>query len=913
MGPFPGETVVDFAALPPGRPFLIVGRTGAGKSFLLDAVCFALFGDSAGGERGPEDLRCRYAPAAAPTDVTLDFTVGDDAYRVRRNPTYEREKRRGKGKGRDTTEERAGAELFDRNEATGPADDGRRLEVSTRRVDERVRTLLGFDANQFRHVVLLPQGRFREVLTAKTKDRQEILQHLFRNAAAETLERRLGAEAAGLERRLEEIRRERAQRLEDAGVADPEALDAAIEALAARAAALGARRRTAEAEESAARRALERGRRGVEALDAAERAAARRTEAERTLAACATTLDAARERLAAEHARDERREELRRRRDELDRIVRANAALAEARGRLDAAEAAERSAGAERERTARAAEAAERDLEARREEIERRARALEPDALVREEAKAAKADLERRRAIEAARTEALAAAAKRDRLAADREAAREATAAAERAQAESELAFHAARAAILARELAPGRPCPVCGSTEHPAPARTDGRIPTEKEIARARRRVEKAREAEQAAAAEVDRAATEAATREAVAAEKAAALGEGAGRPVADLEARVASLGDRERAWNRAARELAEAKEEAKRREAALGDRRAEAERAARTAIEAAQAAVAARTATAERAAQVPEPFRADGALAAARSEAAAEATALAEALAEAETAAAASNERLAAATATLEAAAAAAVEAKRQAEATAPDGVRADIEALRAAQEDASARLIATAEEAAVLGGRTDRMKESKGRLEAIEAEIAVQDERYERVGYLADLAAGKLAGRPKVRFAQFVLAWYLDRVLDAASRRLHRMSDGRYALRRKRLSGTDLSAGWLEIEVLDAEAGGARPAATLSGGEGFLASLALALGLADVVQAEAGGIRLDSMFIDEGFGSLDPDTLDTAMSALSDLVSSTRMLGVISHVDEMRRQIRSRIEVEKSPGGSTVRVVP
>lgn len=149
-------------------------------------------------------------------------------------------------------------------------------------------------------------------------------------------------------------------------------------------------------------------------------------------------------------------------------------------------------------------------------------------------------------------------------------------------------------------------------------------------------------------------------------------------------------------------------------------------------------------------------------------------------------------------------------------------------------------------------------------------------------------------------------------LDDVLLEASQRLKQMSKGRYALYRQQEKTKGGAASGLELVVEDAYYGTQRPVATLSGGESFMAALALALGLSDVVQAHAGGIRLDTLFIDEGFGSLDPESLDLAIRTLTDLQASGRMVGVISHVPELKEVINVRLDVMPDRGGSHTRVV-
>lgn len=168
------------------------------------------------------------------------------------------------------------------------------------------------------------------------------------------------------------------------------------------------------------------------------------------------------------------------------------------------------------------------------------------------------------------------------------------------------------------------------------------------------------------------------------------------------------------------------------------------------------------------------------------------------------------------------------------------------------------------------------------------------------------LADLANGGDSGMKGVSFERYVLGAILEEVLSAANLRLHDMSRGRYRLERSLEEGGRGARG-LDIAVFDAYTGASRPANTLSGGETFLASLGLAMGLADVIQSYAGGIHLDTMFIDEGFGTLDPDTLDLAMETLVALQSQGRLVGIISHVPELQQQIGAHLVVTKTDAGS------
>ncbi|MGL5390995.1 MAG: SbcC/MukB-like Walker B domain-containing protein, partial [Shewanella sp.] len=201
------------------------------------------------------------------------------------------------------------------------------------------------------------------------------------------------------------------------------------------------------------------------------------------------------------------------------------------------------------------------------------------------------------------------------------------------------------------------------------------------------------------------------------------------------------------------------------------------------------------------------------------------------------------------------------------------------------------------------ALLTQTHSQLRLADDKAQSLEAQYAV-------IGTLSDVASGNTGN--KISLQRFVLSVLLDDVLLEASRRLHLMSKGRYRLLRKEDRAKGNKASGLELEVEDAYTSKVRPVATLSGGESFMAALSMALGLSDVVQAYAGGIKLDTLFIDEGFGSLDQESLEMAIRTLMDLQSSGRMIGVISHVSEMKEQITTRIDIAKASHGSQIALV-
>lgn len=194
----------------------------------------------------------------------------------------------------------------------------------------------------------------------------------------------------------------------------------------------------------------------------------------------------------------------------------------------------------------------------------------------------------------------------------------------------------------------------------------------------------------------------------------------------------------------------------------------------------------------------------------------------------------------------------------------------------------------------------------------LEALEAAMGEAREKVKFLSRLNDLANGGEQGFKNVTFERYVLGAILDEVVYAANLRLQKMSRSRYSLERSDYTGGGRGKQGLDLAVMDAFTGQSRPANTLSGGETFLASMALALGLADVIQSYAGGIHMDTMFIDEGFGTLDPDTLELAMETLVQLQSSGRLIGMISHVPELKSRIPAHLEVIRGDDGSTAKFV-
>jgi DNA repair protein SbcC/Rad50 len=858
FGPYAEPQVVDFEQLGEQRLFLVHGPTGAGKSTLLDALCFALYGDTAGPERDGKNFRSHFSGPEQTTSVTLDFRVGERTYRVVRQPEQERAKLRGEG----TTISQPAATLWDRTDITRPDDPGQVLAARPTHVTEAVVGILGFRSEQFRQVIVLPQGRFRELLLAGSKEREEILRQLFDTQFYARLEEALREHSRELRVTAETMRTQRRTLLAQEDCADEAELEVMREGLVRQQAEVNAVLADLQQRSVAAAQGLERARAEHARFDKLERAERHLAELEKRREA----MDRDRQRLASGRRAASLGDLARQLTAQRGAAATAAAQVAELRDRAAAAAKDLELARARLEaEQGRAPERA--GLASRLAELERALPLVkELKGLLREEAAASAADQSARAEAAAARQSIADARARLAALRRDRE---------------------AGSAALLAEGLRPGEPCPVCGSIEHPRPATGSSDIPSSELLATAEQALQDA-----------DRRLEIAAEAQQVAARKQASLQAGAGA----LRKQLGEMAEHASAAPaRLQQAVASVRDELARAQAML-EQAVDAEQRGREAVArlgAAQEAAAARAEAADLAATDAE--REWGRrLAEAGFDAEPdylEACLPADELGRIEREVDGFDHALAAARAL-------AAEARQEVAGIS----RPDLEAALACSESASQAHRAAAEQSGRLANRLEALMSLGERLAKIALEYADVEARFGVAGSIARVAGGDNPHR--VSLQRFVLASRLDDVLAAASMRLRVMTRGRYLLRRNVDAGDRRAAGGLELMVEDAYTATSRPVATLSGGESFQAALALALGLSEVVQSYSGGIRLDTIFIDEGFGSLDPEALDLAIDTLIDLQQSGRMVGVISHVPELRERLDVRLEIVAGPGGSRAR---
>ena len=1011
LGPFAGTHTIDFAELGASGLYLLEGPTGAGKSTLIDAVVFALYGKVASAATSDDRLRSGYAADGVDTVVDLVFETGSGIYRVRRTPERLRAKKRGTG----TTKQQATIRLWRLASADEP-DGGELLSTRLDEAGPEIQRAIGLDRAQFVQTIVLPQGEFASFLRANPEERRGLLQKVFgtevyervqvelagmRAAARATVdEARAGAAGAaahfvgaasvtddpafGVRRALslgadargatETATTDRIDHGGEPGAGDPvggvrlatatelralgEAADPAL--LGATQAHARALAREAEVDavcDGVARTGLRTAREALESAralaDAVARrdtlrtehagllarrdeheTAVRRREAAGRAAVVATTLTGAEAAATALDAADRTVQRLRQAAPDLaaldgEALARARETLAAQAARLDRVERLER------------------ELPARRAHLARQEGILAADDA---ENAALRAELEARPALRASLEQTIddlgdpaadlavtrvGHAAARDRLAAAVAAAQHAVA----VEADLRRRRLAGMAGELAVELLPGGPCPVCGAAEHPAPAALAPDHPDAAQVTEGERRREAAEALSSAALAEVTALTGRVAAERAIAgtttlARHEADLGDLAVR-VAQAQDAVARLALARRALTGHDTETDVLLDRERTLHVAVERRRAQVS-ALVTAIEAdAKEVDAARVGAptvAARLGEIQREIRTVTQLAQALASSVAAAEHLRQRTAELDTALAeqglpdaaaaraallptAELRRLDAGT-TAYVAAAARVEAglAEPAIAALTEDVTVDLASDERTCADAEERAAQAARQATLSGRCAQAAAAGVAQVEAALATHATARRAAEPVIRMADLASASGGDNAKrLTLATYVLTRRFEDVVAAANDRLAGMSDGRFELvRSEEREDVRTHKRGLAMKVVDHRIEVERDPRTLSGGETFYVSLCLALGMADVVTAEAGGIDLGTLFVDEGFGTLDPETLEAVLTELGKLRAGGRVVGVVSHVEALKQSIAERIEVRRLADGSSTLTV-
>lgn len=899
FGPYAGQITLALEQLGKNGLYLIRGDTGAGKTSIFDAIAFALYGEASGDQREAAMFRSQYAAPDTPTFVELTFESAGKTYRVRRVPEYTRPAKRGGG----VTLQRAEAEL------TMP--DGR-VVTRVKEVGQAVREIVGVDREQFAQIAMIAQGDFLKLLVASTEERMRIFRQIFHTGRYQKLQAALKDQLAALSRARDKLRDGLMQAVGSARYPADSVLGQRLaDAQAGRlllqetAALLDEIVRQDSAAQEAGRRALER-------LDKQIGQAARTLGQARELAAARIQLrDAQAKRQAIQQEMEKAgaaRAALAARKPEREALAQQAAALAEEVRRHEACSRLDQALEAAQKRytagcAAQAACAKQLTDLADQQAAARAGQERLADSAIRAEKQRAEhaALLEEQRAFNGLSRDldAVAASARQyARVQKDYLAAAQSAEAAQGRYQQMNRAFLDEQAGILALGLQDGAPCPVCGACSHPRPAQVTLGAPREADLEQAK---------QQATAAQ----------------DEAGRLSAEAGQLRGALEARRAGLQQR-------ARELLgdvpceEMAEQIAAAGAALRDRLA----ACKSALDQAQQDMQQldqfghTLRTLEQAVQQAQARQAAAQQAIARAEQdtqhlARQKQELADGLrypdqAAARRAAQQTKDTIQDLDRRTEQADQAYQACKSQADAL--EGTIAalagqlehapeiDMETIQAELEACNARRRALEDGQTARAARLDRNQDALRALETHGAALAEAEQKWGWVKSLADTAGGQLVGREKIMLETYVQMTYFDRILARANTRLMVMSRGQYELKRRAQAENNRRQSGLELDVVDHYNGSVRSVKTLSGGESFQAALSLALGLSDEVQSAAGGVQLDVMFVDEGFGSLDEEALEQAVRALSDLSGGNRLIGIISHVEALARRIDRQIVVTK-----------
>lgn len=888
FGSYLKQTTVDFRALGDNPIFLITGATGGGKTTILDAMCFALYCKATGGRRSWGSMRCAAAPKGAETMVDFVFQLAGTTYRFTRSQSQYTARGTGALKTKETHAcyrmEGGEWELL--------------LSGAESRVREKAEEILGLTCEQFSQVIVLPQGDFLKLLLSSSRDKAQMFQTLFATGRWERAARNLKEMAAALGKQAGELEAAKRSILEREGVET-------LPLLEEKEAALREQLVQAKAAQEAAEKAFQNENAALRAAEAlSERFAAleQQQTQRKTLEQKQEEMEANRRRLA----------QARRAAGVYPYFTAHQTAQKELLTKRQAHAAAQQSL-AKAEAECKAAQAQLPLAERYRSQLpelakeEERLRNLREHALKWQELRRQRTEHAKQMALlEKQRAEAQARLETADRQLADGnvyiENAQIQISMLPRLLEQVQLLMDQDAAAALAVHLEEGEPCPVCGAVHHPHPAQPSKRL---QEAQDALKRARKAADMLESAQKRLQQ------RRE---------QREQAREDLSQSNERIASLRSEQQAQASAEREMLDKLGELRDLPAIdqrLTEVRSQAKKNADAAAKieeranAAQRDAATANAVCDSAAQAHREAQAAESAAAQRLQQALEESGFEQQVDYASLLL--SPERMESLEHTIQAYDAAIASADQQISRLQRElsgKEQPDLNAQRKRQAQAQEAAAQAAQAVGKLEQTALAAKESLGRLRKLEEKGKKLEEEYGRTNRLAALLSGKNAC--KVPLHQFVLGVMLDDILSSANQFFATLSSGRYSLSRVVGTTSGNALGGLDLEVIDAYTGGARAVETLSGGELFLASLSLAFGLSDVVQSYSGGVHLDSLFIDEGFGSLDQETLDTAMKALAQLQHMGRTIGIISHVSELKNRIAAQIIVGKDRnGGSTVRI--
>ena len=866
FGAYAKKQVINFdEGLAGSNLFLIHGPTGAGKTTILDAIIFALYGSkNFGNDRDPKMMRSEYADDSTPTEIEFKFALGDKIYRVKRS--Y----------------------LSDLKKSTAELDNGEYL--ITKNVSDKIEELIGFQSEQFRQVILLQQGAFKKFLIANTDARQKILDKLFNAGFYKLIEDNLDKKSKTLDNELKNINDQCDSKLADVEAKDENDLTIIIDQTAKELEESQSQDQILSKQQEIAQNELVDGRAIFKQFIELENVIKKLESAKKSLIETQVALKSAKVSYDENKSLEEERKRLEKQIEDLKKIYSQLNELDQAEKKLSAAKIDKDQSElmiANCNSSLNAFDVRMEELRVEKEgyikgaenlkfyqtkikENEQREKTIKDIELLKKQLAEAEKNCS---IIESQRIEQQQ---KVDRL--------------------KQLSI-LGRAALLAKDLKDGEPCPVCGSIDHPKLAISKEIIPTDKEI--------------KLAEDELNKIVNRKSQADNLVADKKARLQTLI--ESLDRQSETANVNDLKQKLSQAENAKSKCEEiDKKRRKGELSIKEvkelmATNEQKRRSAADEVSKITGKIN---EIKKQILEEYQAEDGIAKVAKDIKITREKL-QALNEAWEIAEKTYHGLEKQEASDKSTVAAAEENHKKLTEELTGKTKPNIEELQKRSNELTAAWKLQNQKTADLKSKSERLANVNKFLKEMTAKIAILQKESDLWYRLSRVANGH--NPRKMKFQTYILNSAFQEIIAEANARLESMSSGRYKFKYKMPDIVNkLKFQGLDFEIFDEFTGTTRPVATLSGGESFLASLSLALGLADVVQNNAGGIKLDTIFIDEGFGSLDSDTLDQTLKTLNELQKDGRLVGIISHVEELKQQIHSKLEIVKSKNGSYAKFI-